>query len=584
MLVLGDITLLKDQEAALVATNHRFDVALANMSQGLCLYDADNRLQMFNRRFCEIFRIPSARIATGMMLDQVLALSVAVGDFATRGEHGLHDVKSRIARNASSTTILDLADDRVVAVAHQPLLEGGWIETYEDVTERLQSEAKVIYMARHDTLTGLPNRSLFAERVDQALASSGRGESFSLFSLDLDHFMQINDAFGHPLGDALLRAVATRLSSCIREVDTVARLGGDEFAIVQVGLHGPDDATILARRIIETLKVPFEIEGHRVSISVSIGISLAPGDGTSFGKLLKNADVALYKAKADGRDTWRFFEFEMDARLQARRTLEVDLRQAIAARSFEVHYQPLFDFKLNRIGGFEALVRWNHPVRGLISPNEFIPIAEEIGLISGLGEWVLMQACAEAVKWPKGIKVAVNVSPAQFKSGLLAESVIAALRTTGLQANRLELEITESVILANSGATLDVLNKLRDLGVKIAMDDFGTGYSSLSYLRSFPFDKVKIDQSFTRDLDSKADSSVIVGAIIGLCKSLGMRVTAEGVETQAQLDFLFWQGCDDAQGYYFSKPVPATQIQAVIQKWAAGAALFEQTEQRLLAE
>ena len=320
-----------------------------------------------------------------------------------------------------------------------------------------------------------------------------------------------------------------------------------------------------------------------MTIGVSIGISMAPGDGTSYGTLLKNADVALYKAKSDGRETWRFFEPEMDARLQERRALELDLRDALEAGGFELHYQPLFDFKRNRIGSFEALIRWRHPSRGLISPSEFIPIAEEVGLITQLGEWVLKRACLEARSWPDDVRVAVNVSPAQFRSGQLAVAVANALSASRIAANRLELEITESVILANTGSTMATLSKIRDLGVRIAMDDFGTGYSSLSYLRSFPFDKVKIDQSFIRDLDSMADSSVIVGAIIGLCKSLGMRVAAEGVETQAQLDYLFWEGCSEAQGYYFSRPVPADLVPGLIGKWLGGASLFEKPEQRLLA-
>jgi diguanylate cyclase (GGDEF)-like protein len=583
IIVFSDITVFKDQEAALKATNQRFDVALANMSQGLCLYDADQKLQVVNRRFCEIFRLPSGKIDAGMSLTDVIDLSVAAGNFLNRSDPRLVAAKARIEGGVPVKSILDnMPGDRVVAVAHQPLLQGGWVETYEDVTDRLQSEAKIVYMARHDSLTGLANRELFAERVEQAVGYTGRGEGFAVFCLDLDHFKAVNETLGHPTGDALLRAVAERLSSCIREVDTVARLGGDEFAILQVGLKGPDDATILARRIVETVKQPYDIAGRRVTIGVSIGISMAPGDGTSFGKLLKNADVALYKAKSDGRDTWRFFELAMDARLQARRALEIDLREALARNAFELNYQPLFDFKRNKIGSFEALLRWNHPSRGLISPAEFIPLAEEIGLITQLGEWALRTACKQASSWPDGVRVAVNVSPAQFKSGKLAATVVDALAKSGLAPNRLELEITESVILANSETTLATLNQIRGLGVKIAMDDFGTGYSSLSYLRSFPFDKVKIDQSFIRDLDTKADSSVIIGAIIGLCRSLGMRVTAEGVETQAQLEFLQWQGCSEAQGYYFSKPVPAARVGRVIAKWSSGIDLVAKPEQEVL--
>ena len=584
IVVVSDITMLKKQEGALTTTNQRFDVALANMSQGICLYGADGRLQVFNRRFCEIFRLPSARVAPDMQLAEVIGLSGTVGNFLTRTEQRLSEVREIVERGEPATTILDLSDDRMVAVAHQPLREGGWVETYEDVTERLRSEAKIVYMARHDALTGLPNRLLFSERVDHALALSGRGEGFALFCLDLDHFKHVNDTLGHPVGDALLRAVADRLAACVREVDSVARLGGDEFAIVQHGSRGPDDATLLARRIVETLRAPFEVEGHRVTVGVSIGISLAPGDGTSYGTLLKNADVALYKAKSDGRETWRFFEMEMDARLQARRAMELDLREALAHGGFELYYQPLFDFKQNQIGSFEALIRWHHPERGMISPADFIPITEETGLITPLGEWVLERACREAASWPQDIHVSVNVSPAQFRTGRLAGAVADALRSSGLAANRLELEITESVILANTGSTMATLMQIREMGVRIAMDDFGTGYSSLSYLRSFPFDKVKIDQSFIRDLDTKADSSVIVGAIIGLCKSLGIRVTAEGVETQAQLDYLFWEGCSEAQGYYFSRPVPADRVRALIRKWLGGADLFEKPERRLLAE
>lgn len=570
IIVFTDISAFKQQEAALQETNKRFDVALANMSQGLCLYDAGQRLQVFNRRFLEIFRLPSHRVVLGMTLEDVAHLSVAAGNYTSLQDQRIGNARARVADGVPVKTILDLPGDRLVAVAHQPLAEGGWVETYEDVTDRLQSEAKIVYMARHDALTGLPNRLHFAERVEQALTQTGRGESFAVFSLDLDHFKSINETLGHPVGDALLREVAVRLSSCIREIDLVARLGGDEFAILQANLRGPDDATVLARRIVETIAKPFFIDGQRMTVGVSIGISMAPGDGTHFGKLLKSADVALYKAKAEGRDTWRFFEPEMDARLQARRALEIDLREALANNAFELYYQPLFDFKRNRIGSFEALVRWNHPGRGMVPPSEFIPLAEEIGLISQLGEWVLRRACQEAQSWPGGERVAVNVSPAQFKSGKLAAIVADALAVSKLAPARLELEITESVILANSDTTLATLNQVRDCGVKIAMDDFGTGYSSLSYLRSFPFDKVKIDQSFIRDLDTKPDSGLIVGAIIGLCKSLGMRVTAEGVETKGQLLYLQSHGCSEAQGYFISKAVPAQRVEAVIGQWSEG--------------
>ncbi len=583
IVVFTDVTLLKDQETALTTTNQRFDVALANMSQGLCLYDPDGRLLVFNRRFCELFRLPSTRMNVGMTLQDVAHLSFAVGNRLGDVEDCIREVTTRVSRQEATAAILDLSEDRVVAMAHQPLSGGGWIETYEDVTERLQTEAKIVYMARHDLLTGLPNRLAFEERAEQALASSARGDNFALLVLDLDHFKAINDTLGHPIGDTLMRLVAERLAACIREVDVLARLTGDEFAIIQCGLRDPDDAVVLARRITDAMKGMFDADGNRVSIGMSIGISLAPSDGTSFAKLLKNAGVAMHRAKTDGRGAWRFFEAAMDARLQARRALEVDLRQALADEMFELYYQPLFDLRENHVGGFEALLRWNHPEHGMVSPAEFIPLAEELGLITELGEWVLRTACREAKTWPDDIRIAVNVSPAQFLTGRLSFAVADALAKSGLQPNRLELEITESVILDNTGSTMTMLEDMRGLGVKISMDDFGTGYSSLSYLRSFPFDKVKIDQSFTRDLDSKADSSVIVGAIIGLCRSLGMRVTAEGVETQAQLAFLAAEGCSEAQGYYFSKPVPAKAVHGVIAKWSGGIHLAQRSPFHSLA-
>ena len=405
---------------------------------------------------------------------------------------------------------------------------------------------------------------VFGERIEQALAEVGRGGGFAVLFIDLDHFKQVNDTLGHPVGDELLRAVAERLQACVRQVDTVARLGGDEFAIVQRNVKEPQDALLTARRIIEIVGAPYDINGHRISIGISIGISLAPGDGLTSEKLLKNSDVALYRAKADGRGTWRFFEPEMDARLQARLALETDLRQAIINDEFELHYQPLYHIDYNRINGFEALLRWHHPVRGMISPAEFIPVAEEIGLIVPLGAWVLQRACAQASEWPSNVRLAVNVSAAQFKSGLLMQHVTTALAASGLPAQRLELEITESVLLGNSADTIATLHELRRLGLRISMDDFGTGYSSLNYLRTFPLDKLKIDQSFIRDLDTTDGARSIVRTIIGLAKSLNLVTTAEGVETREQLAWLREEGCTEAQGYLFSRPMPASDVQSLL--------------------
>ncbi len=555
IVVCSDITVQKEQEARLTETNLRLDAALDNMSQGLCLYDAENRLQVVNRRFCEIFHLMPEHVQPGMSFEEIVALSVAAGNHGEkRVEDILAEQSALMHQRETETHFQDLSDGRAIAIAHRHTSDGGWVATYEDVTERRHAEAQIVFMARHDTLTRLPNRVLLNERIEQAVTQLGRGSGLAVLCVDLDNFKQVNDTLGHPVGDALLVAVSERLQACVREVDTVARLGGDEFAIVQCGIGAPEDAALLARRVVETLSAPYEIDEHRVMVGASLGISVAPGDGVTCERLLKNADVALYRAKSDGRGTWRFFEPEMDARLQARRKLELDLREALAKDQFDLYYQPICDLELNRVCGFEALLRWRHPTRGFVPPSEFIPVAEEIGLIVQLGDWVLKHACAQASEWPNHVKVAVNVSPAQFKGSGLVQTVSDALSAAGLSPQRLELEITESVLLTNSVATLAILHALRDRGIRISMDDFGTGYSSLSYLRSFPFDKIKIDQSFVRDVAASGESSLIVRAIIGLSRSLGMRTTAEGVETEEQLARLRAEGCNEVQGYLFGMP------------------------------
>ena len=415
-------------------------------------------------------------------------------------------------------------------------------------------------MARHDALTDLPNRTMLRERLDYELKRVKRGECLAVLYLDLDHFKSVNDTLGHPVGDELLKVVAERLRACCRDTDTIARLGGDEFAVIMTAMNDPKDAVVLAKRIRESIIKPYHLDGHQILADISIGISLSPADATEPDLLLKNADMALYGAKADGRGTYRFFEPEMDARMKARRQLDMDLRNALANSEFELHYQPLVNLQSKAITAFEALLRWNHPVRGLVAPSEFIPIAEETGIIIPLGEWVLRRACQETSNWPNDIKVAVNLSPAQLKSRNLIEVVVDALATAGLSASRLQLEITETVLMQNTFNTLSILQKLRALGVQIALDDFGTGYSSLSYLRSFPFDKIKIDRSFIRDLSSGAEPIAIVHAVAGLAKSLNMISTAEGVETKQQLEKLQSLGCVEMQGYLFSRARPADEI------------------------
>ena len=430
-----------------------------------------------------------------------------------------------------------------------------------DITERKRAEARLAFMAQHDSLTGLPNRNLLRQNMDEILLHTRRSaEKVAVLVLGLDNFKAVNDTLGHGIGDKLLRGVAKRLRSTLREEDTLARLNSDEFAIVQSGLTRPEDVVMLAKRLLEAIADPYLLDGHSVVIGASIGIAMAPGDGDESEKLLKNADMALSRAKNDSRGTFSFFEAEMDARAQSRRKIELDLRDAIQNDVLRPHYQPLICLSTGRITGFEALVRWPDPERGMISPAEFIPVAEETGLINGLGGLMLRRACADAAKWPDDVRVAVNLSPLQFRTGNLLSIVMDALKQSGLPAKRLELEITETLLLEKSSQVLATLHALRALGVRISMDDFGTGYSSLSYLRSFPFDKIKIDQSFVRDLGSNRDAQAIVRSIISLGMGLGVTITAEGVETEAELSCLRAEGCHEGQGFLFSRARPNVEI------------------------
>ena len=413
-------------------------------------------------------------------------------------------------------------------------------------------------------LTDLPNRALFHERLKRELPHTAPDRQLAVLYIDIDEFKSVNDSLGHMIGDELLKAVAVSLAACVRETDFVARLGGDEFAIVQTAVKGADDVTELVHRIYDAIRTPYECLGHQVTTDASIGIALAPQDGSDLDQILKNADLAMYAAKAAGRRTHRFFEAEMDAEVRARRMLEMDLRQAITEGGFEVYYQPCLDLQDNRITGCEALVRWRHPARGMISPAEFIPIAEDTGLINQLGEWVLTTACMEAATWPDDIHLAVNVSPVQFKSGTLALKVIAALAASGLAASRLELEITEAVLIRDDDAALAVLHQLRAIGVRIALDDFGTGYSSLSYLQRFPFDKIKIDRCFVTDIAGPEGSASIVEAVVNIAAARRITTTAEGVETEAQRQLLRALGCSEMQGYLFSAPKPAADVKQML--------------------
>jgi diguanylate cyclase (GGDEF)-like protein/PAS domain S-box-containing protein len=688
------------QQADMLIREQRFqlDVALNNMCHGLCMFDAEGRIVLFNQRYVEMMRM-SAEDLIGLPLLDLLKYRKVLGDLSKDPEQTHAAILEAVRAGKSTTKIMETSDGRALRVNDQPMAGGGWVATFEDITEqrRVESDrdrnrqlleliienvpatifvktasdrryilvnragekfwgmsraevigktandvfpnseallitarddellqsgqpafderevstptgvrrniasrrliihdpdgrtkyllgvvediteqklaaARIAHLAHYDALTDLPNRVLLRERLEHELTYAGRGAQLAVLYLDLDHFKGINDTLGHSPGDTLLKAVAGQLRSCLRPSDVIARLGGDEFAIVQAPLEHPRDAATLAQRLREAVtQTSYDIDGHQVVIDLSIGIALSPTDGTDVDQLLKSADLALYGAKSDGRGTFRYFQPEMDARMKKRRSLEIDLRKALVGRQFELHYQPVVNLRTNEISCCEALLRWLHPERGLISPADFIPVAEETGLIIPIGEWVLRQACADAAKWRNDIKVAVNLSPAQFRNQALLQVVIGSLAASGLPPGRLELEITESVLLQKNDKTLEMLHELRGMGVRIAMDDFGTGYSSLSYLRSFPFDKIKIDQSFIRDLLSSSDSPKIVESVIRLARSLNMAVTAEGVELKQQLDVLREMDCTEMQGFLFSTPRPVEEILPLVAEKAIDA-------------
>ncbi len=552
---------------ALEQTNVRFSAALENMMQGLAMFDGDERLAVFNRRFCDVLCLPPDRVQLGMAYNNVIELSVEAGNYPGRtAEQVCRERRAGMARR-EEVSHFDIANEqRAVAVRYQSMQGGGWVVTFEDVTERRKAEALIAHMAHHDALTELPNRVQLREHINRLLARLHRAPGgFALLYLDLDGFKGVNDTFGHPVGDELLGLVAQRLRAAVRESDLVARLGGDEFAVIQDSAEQPADSAALSERLVEAFREPFELQAHSVEIGVSIGVALVAPDCASAADLLRNADIALYRAKAAGKGTWRLFKSAMDEELQRRRALGADLRRALAEEQFALAYQPVVNAESGLLTGFEALLRWRNPERGVVSPGEFMPIAEEAGLIGPIGAWVLARACSDAASWPSDLKLAVNLSPRQFIGRDLGRDVEQALLAARLAPQRLELEITETVLLQDNETTLGLLHRLRDLGVAISMDDFGTGYSSLSYLRRFPFDKIKVDQSFIASLEQDPSGLEIVRAVISLTKALGMKVLAEGVENMAQAEILRREGCDELQGYLFSSPVSVSEVRRVIE-------------------
>ncbi len=559
--VLGAI-LLMWQTRNLARKTGILEVTLENMGHGLCMFDASQKLIVCNRRYAEMYGLGAEQVRPGVSLRSILEARVTTGKSPDAAQQYIDQRIGEVTRNVHYHVIHELRDGRVVSINHEPIPEGGWVAIHQDITDRRRDEEKVAFMAHHDLLTGIANRAYFVERLEEAAARlRRRHEPFTVFMLDLDRFKNVNDSLGHPAGDALLKETTRRLKSALREVDALARLGGDEFAIIQCGDDNQEEAAIsVANRILDILTEPYNINGDVVSVGTSIGIALAPADGIDPDTLMKKADLALYRTKSEGRNGYRFFDQRMTADADARRHMETELRAALAGNELDVHYQPIIDVNTQKLFGLEALVRWNHPAKGYISPAEFIPLAEETGLIHALGEWVLLKACAEAATWPSHVKVAVNISPVQFRKCNLLDVILCVLVDTGLAPERLELEITETTLLEQELEHLVVMRQLKNLGVSISLDDFGTGYSSLSYLTMFPFDKIKIDRSFTKNLTQRADCAAIVSSVLALAAGLDLPTVAEGIETAQQFEILRASGVQYAQGFLFGKACPACEI------------------------
>jgi diguanylate cyclase (GGDEF)-like protein/PAS domain S-box-containing protein len=678
----------QESQQRLESERHRLDTALNNMTQGLVLYDASARVVTCNRRYIDMYGLSTDVAKPGCHFLDLIRHRQETGSFDGNVEEFCFEILRNVAEGRVSRTVMECADGRSFQIVNKPLMQGGWVATIEeiterrnleqerdrnytflrqiidhiptqitvkdmrdrryvlanrvaetqfgmsrdaivgktafdlfpreaaevivaddeaalrcpeglfldmrpwqsqamgqrfitsrriaipdqagqtryiinvvdDVTDRRRADERIAHLAHYDALTDLPNRVLFRERIERELQRTSRGEQFALLYIDIDEFKGINDSLGHHVGDELLKAVAIRIRDCIRECDHIARLGGDEFAVIQTGVEHSGDVIEFVTRIHDAIRQPYECLGHQLSTDASIGIAFAPRDGTDLDQLIKNADLAMYGAKADGRRTYRFFEPAMDAQAKARLTLERDLRQTLVDGGFEIHYQPVLDLDSDQVTSCEALLRWRHPQRGMISPADFVPVAEETGLIVELGEWVLRTACAEAATWPPHVRLAVNVSPIQLKCPTLSLKIAGALAASGLAANRLELEITEAVLIRDDEMALAILHQLRALGIRIALDDFGTGYSSLSYLKRFPFDKIKIDRCFISDISEADGSSVIVQAVVNIATARNMTTTAEGVETPEQKKILRGLGCTEIQGYLFSAARPAAEV------------------------
>jgi diguanylate cyclase (GGDEF)-like protein len=557
---------------------NQLQLTLDNMSQGIALITSELEVPVLNRRFIELLDLPETFLRSPTSFRTMFQILQDRGEFdqeaipegvSPLSYYGPDDMGNRFShyeRTRPNGVVLEVRSTR--------LPDGGFVRTCTDITQSRQVQSRIARLAAEDALTGLANRRTFhselqrlTEKLAQVAGTPEPADSFSILCLDLDRFKSVNDTLGHPIGDLLLQAVADRLRVAIRSTDMLARLGGDEFAILLPGIASESIPKKVAQRIVESIRRPYHINGHQIQVSVSIGIASSPRDGIDADQLLVAADLALYAAKSGGRTTFKVFERTMDERAKARRQIETDLERALCEGELDLHYQPIIELRTNAVVGFEALARWNHPDKGLISPADFISVAEECGLIVEMGRWALLKACSTAVGWSDSLKVAVNLSPVQFSSPDLVETIKSALMESGLPAHRLELEITETILMQDSEKTIAVLHQMKELGIHIAMDDFGTGFSSLSYLQKFPFDKIKIDRAFVSDIDSKSNQRAIVSAVIDIAKALNMSTTAEGVETKEELRVLTSLGCAEVQGYFVSRPIVANEINDFLSSW-----------------
>jgi diguanylate cyclase (GGDEF)-like protein len=537
------------------------------MGHGLCMIDRSGTLAIANGRLNQLLGVPDEVFQAGRKVSEALRACARAG-LVERGRvrSCFAELRAQISSDAPEAILLPIKGGRILMITSRRMLDGSSVILVEDVTVQKAAEARISRLAHYDSLTDLPNRVSFRDEVTRLLANTAEERSCALLFVDLDEFKQVNDTLGHPSGDELLKQVAARLRAIVGERQLIARLGGDEFVVLLAPLSDPAGAAAVAQRIVHDVSVPYQVDGHIIIIGASVGIALAPADAADADTLLKNADLALYRAKFDGRGCFRFFEVEMDLMMREKRALETDLRHALKGGEFAVHYQPMINLKTGGIAGCEALIRWFHPQRGPVPPGEFIPMAEEMGLVVEIGEWVLLTACREATHWPAETRISVNLSPAQFRHGGLVETVSRALATSGLPPHRLVLEITESTLLRDTDAVLNTLNDIRALGASIALDDFGTGYSSLSYLRKFPLQAVKIDRSFLVGIETNRKQKILLRGIARLCGELGVKVVIEGVETSDQLDVIASNPeIEFAQGYMFAKPAAAVHVRRLME-------------------